>query len=219
MEWLDQMNRCLHDKIYVAPDPHDDRDARKIAMLETRVARMEEAIHTRKKLIDEKNIKLKEEVMMETSDTALASKDDVINQLHHCLHRNYYNIVHLGSHCYRDRGMVERLQAAWKRSDRRRIELEEMSMWIPVEFRKRLREETFALPVSRLHMEELYPQARVATNEMTRALSTLTQLYSGDPLELSTYFDNESLSLWRGPTPEYHPGDGDMDDKDFPLSD
>lgn len=64
----------------------------------------------------------------------------------------------------------------------------------------------------------LYPPARVATEEMTRALSTLSQLYGEDLLELPVYSNDES-GPWRGPTPEYHPGDGDVDNDDLPHSD
>lgn len=78
--------------------------------------------------------------------------------------------------------------------------------------------ESFELTMSKLYTQVLYPPGRVAKEEMTRALSTLSRLYGGDPLKLSVPSDDES-GLWRGPTPEYHPRDGDVDNNDFPLSD
>ncbi|RCV06354.1 hypothetical protein SETIT_1G156300v2 [Setaria italica] len=199
-------------EIDAASDPYDEKDSlrittleprivrmkealRRIATLEVRIVRMEEALRSRDKIIDEKNALLKEK------------------------HINYYNLVHLGSHCYSNRDLAETLQLTWEHSNRKRVmELEELSAWISVEYRREPHVESFALPPIRLCSQVLHPPARVATEEMTQALSTLSQLYEGDLLELPVYLDNESGPL-RGPAPEYHPGNGDVNNDDFPCSD
>lgn len=114
---------------------------------------MEEALRSRDKMIDEKNVLLKEkEELVDTLDTALATNNGVIKQLHHLLHRNYYNLVHLGSRCYRDKDLAERLQHVWERSDRKRMmELEELSVWVPIKYKREPSMESFELPLSRLY--------------------------------------------------------------------
>ncbi|RCV05757.1 hypothetical protein SETIT_1G108700v2 [Setaria italica] len=111
LERLDQTNCRLRDESNAAPDAF--KDAEKIAMLEAKIVQMEEALHLRNKLIDKKRAQLRDkDELVGNLNTVLATKDGAINQLHHRLHRNYDNIVHLSSRCYRDRDMVERLQAA-----------------------------------------------------------------------------------------------------------
>nr|TKW38331.1 hypothetical protein SEVIR_1G109066v2 [Setaria viridis] len=142
LERLDQTNCRLRDESNAAPDAF--KDAEKIAMFEAKIVQMEEALHLRDKLIDKKNAQLRDkDELVGNLNTVLATKDGAISQVHHRLHCNCDNIVHLSSQCYRDRDMVERLQAAWERSDRRRrMELEELSAWIPVKYRKEPWEET-----------------------------------------------------------------------------
>lgn len=107
---LDRTNRRLQHKIDTAPDPYDERDSLRIATLEARAVRMEE-LKAKDKVIAEKNALLKEkEELTDTLDAALISKNRIIEQLHRQLHRNYYNLVHLGSRCYHDRDLAERLQ-------------------------------------------------------------------------------------------------------------
>lgn len=45
-------------------------------------------------MINEKNAMIKEnEELVDTLDAALAAMNGVVEQLHHRLHRNYYNLV------------------------------------------------------------------------------------------------------------------------------
>jgi hypothetical protein len=178
-----------------------ERDARRIATLETRLRTEQELHQATVEATREDRVRLAEaRDQLESVRAAAADYQVKVWDLQEASRHNYHHLCYLGGLVYEERDRAARTRTAWERSDQQRLrELEELSAQLPPKKRPRLRTETFELPPTLLPRVRPYPSGSQDTAEMDRALQDTRDYYGGPAIRVAGYPGTHSPPFYSVP--------------------
>ncbi|CAN6216623.1 unnamed protein product, partial [Urochloa humidicola] len=149
-----------------------------VATLNARNEALEAEDRNRAQQVRTKDFLLQEkEELVESSNNALLDAQEKVWELERWKTWNTRNLMYLGSQLLYNQDRGNRIAAAWRRSDRKRVaEVEEINEGHPAILRKKPRKESFVLPTSQCRVPTTLPDMLLPTPEMEAALQELTEV-------------------------------------------